>query len=83
MIMTAESIIMNFGRYYSFFWNCQDFTSWFLINMSVPPEELSPTQSDRVTGSETVSGTGSSARVVCHATVLCLVFLVQAELRDL
>lgn len=55
---------MNYGRYYSFFWNCQDFVSWFLKSLRVSIQELDPTLSDRATGSETVSGTGASARVV-------------------
>ncbi len=52
------NIIKNFGSYFIFFWNCQDFAAWYLTFNGIPLKIIEPTIPDRVTG----SGTDSSAR---------------------
>ncbi len=46
--------------YFVFYWNCQDFATWFLINLNIPLKFIRPNQTDRLTA----SGTDSSAQRV-------------------
>ncbi len=67
----AAGIIQNFGRYFTFFWNCQDFAAWFLSFYGIPLKLIAPTLSDNITG----SGTDSSARLTffcCYITIKAL-----------
>ncbi len=58
VLADGAGIIQNFGRYFTFFWNCQDFAAWFLSFYGIPLKQIEPTLPDKVTG----SGTDSSAR---------------------
>ncbi|XP_013781972.1 uncharacterized protein LOC106466260 [Limulus polyphemus] len=51
LIKLGESVLSNFGSYWVFFWNCQDFATWYLYTLGIPLSLLGPTHSDRLTGS--------------------------------
>ncbi|XP_076320379.1 uncharacterized protein LOC143230530 [Tachypleus tridentatus] len=58
LVMTAVNIICNFGNYYIFMWNCQDFATWYLSTLGLPLELLPPTLTDHTTG------TGTTGKVI-------------------
>ncbi len=58
LLNNGLTVMKNFGKYFIFFWNCQDFASWYLSFNGIPLKIIEPTIPDRVTG----SGTESSAR---------------------
>ena len=47
----SEDIMLNFGIYFVFLWNCQDYASWLLMNLGVQFQDMSPTVTDKLTGS--------------------------------
>ncbi|XP_076364901.1 uncharacterized protein LOC143254049 isoform X2 [Tachypleus tridentatus] len=51
LLKLGESVLSNFGSYWVFFWNCQDFATWYLYNLGIPLSLLGPTYSDSLTGS--------------------------------
>ncbi|XP_022242596.1 uncharacterized protein LOC106460228 isoform X2 [Limulus polyphemus] len=60
LVELAADIILNFGRYFIFFWNCQDFATWFLKLVGIPLDVIDPTIPDKLTG----SGKDSKARAI-------------------
>lgn len=50
LLSDALSIIQEFGRYYIFFWNCQDFAVWFLTYHGIPLQVIPYSGTDLVTG---------------------------------
>ena len=56
LLQSGLTIMENFGSYFIFFWNCQDFAAWYLCFNGIPLSVIEPTIPDRVTGS------GTSAR---------------------
>ncbi|VDI40915.1 Hypothetical predicted protein [Mytilus galloprovincialis] len=60
VMQCAVDIILNFGRYWVYCWNCQDFATWFLVLVGVPLRNVDPTLADKLTG----SGTKVNARSI-------------------
>ncbi|XP_071126074.1 uncharacterized protein [Mytilus edulis] len=60
VMQCAVDIILNFGRYWVYCWNCQDFATWFLVQVGVPLRNVDPTLADKLTG----SGTKINARSI-------------------
>lgn len=60
VMQCAVDIILNFGRYWVYCWNCQDFATWFLVLVGVPLRNVDPTLADKLTG----SGTKINARSI-------------------
>ncbi|XP_022252563.1 uncharacterized protein LOC106468523 [Limulus polyphemus] len=58
LVLTAVNIICNFGNYYIFMWNCQDFATWYLSTLGLPLGLLPPTLTDHTTG------TGTTGKVI-------------------
>ncbi|XP_076354062.1 uncharacterized protein LOC143248935 isoform X2 [Tachypleus tridentatus] len=53
LLELAFVIIKNFGNYWLFYKNCQDFAAWYLHSAGIPLEWILPTNTDNITGSGT------------------------------
>lgn len=47
LFKNALLILKNYGKYFIFFWNCEDYATWFLVFHGVPLSEIEPTLTDR------------------------------------